>query len=91
MINQINHVISLANHELKKKESIWDREQITNVILPEMHDLYTHLIKNEKYFKYGHRQRMLISTYLITDSFEELNKTELGKEIIELQHMYNEL
>ncbi len=34
---------------------------------------------------------MLISTHLITDSIEELNKTELGKEIIELQYRYNEL
>jgi len=34
---------------------------------------------------------MLESTYIITDSTRNLNNTNLGKEIIKLQEIYNRL
>ena len=43
------------------------------------------------FFKYGKKQRMLESTYIITDSTRNLNNTNLGKEIIKLQEIYNRL
>lgn len=40
----------------------------------------------------GHvNQRMLESTYLITDSMKNLKNTNLGKEILKLQNIYNNI
>ena len=56
-----------------------------------MEELYTHFKNGEVFFKYGKKQRMLESTYIMTDSIRNLSNTSLGKEIIKLQEKYNKL
>ena len=56
-----------------------------------MKELHNHLVNGEVFFKYGKKQRMLESTYIITDSIRNLSNTSLGKEIIKLQEKYNKL
>ena len=56
-----------------------------------MKELYNHFVNGEVFFKYGKKQRMLESTYIITDSIRNLSNTSLGKEIIKLQEKYNKL
>ena len=54
-------------------------------------ELYTHFVNGRVFFKYGKKQRMLESTYIITDSIKNLKETILGKEIIKLQELYNKI
>ena len=56
-----------------------------------MEKLYAYFANGKVFFKYGKKQRMLESTYIITDSINSLMSTVLGKEIIKLQDMYNKL
>lgn len=69
----------------------WNTSQLEEVILPEMKELLLHAEKGEVFFKYGKKQRLLSSTYLITDSLESLGSTVLGKKISEIQEMYYNL
>ena len=68
--------------------SEWDINQLDNVVRPETSELLSFALKGEVFFKYGKNQRMLESTYVITDSPSELSKTSLGKKIYELQDLY---
>ena len=54
-----------------------------------MNELKLHADRGDVYYKYGKKQRMLESTYLITDSLNALDSTSLGRKIILLQDMYN--
>lgn len=65
--------------------SLWNLEQIQKVIVPEISELLSHAKKGEIYFKYGKEQRLLESSYLITDSLNHLSHTTLGKCILKLQ------
>lgn len=56
-----------------------------------MEELYKYFKIGKKFFKYGKNQRMLESTYLITDSMKNLKNTNLGKEILKLQDIYNKI
>ena len=91
MIDHLQKVIALAESELNNKNSKWDKEVIENVVLREMRELHDHFVKGEKYFKYGKRQRMLGSTYYMTDTLDNLWVTELGKAISELQDIYRRI
>lgn len=89
----IEEVITLTEEECRRKQegeiSKWDYKLLQNVVDLEMKELLLHA-KNEKvYFKYGKQQRILESTYVITDSTEQLKETTLGRKILELQQMYN--
>lgn len=88
MVEHIQKVIALAELELDNENSEWTKGQLENIVLKEMRELYDHFIKGEKFFKYGKRQRMLLSTYQILDTLVPLSKTELGKAILELQDFY---
>ena len=67
-----------------------ERERdLKNIVIPEMNELKLHADKGDVYYKYGKKQRMLESTYLITDSLNALDSTSLGRKIIQLQDMYN--
>lgn len=70
-------------------DSLWCYEQISNVVLPELRELFSYAQNGEVYFKYGKKQRMLQSVYIITDSIQNLNNTDLGKKLKELQMIYN--
>ena len=91
MVEQLKKVLSFVEEEIKSENSIWNKEQLIFVVKPEMEELYTHFKNGRVYFKYGKKQRMLESTYIITDSTRNLSSTSLGKEIIKLQEKYNKL
>ena len=61
--------------------SEWERNQLQFVVRPEMYELLTYALKGKVFFKYGKKQRLLASTYLITDSLSGLSKTKLGSKI----------
>jgi len=73
------------------KASKWDKDQLKNVVLPEINELLSYALKGKVLLKYGKKQRLLESSYLITDSLEGLSYTALGEKIIELQKLYNSL
>ena len=91
MVEQLEKVLSVVEEEIKSENSIWDKEQLIFVVKPEMEELYTHFKNGRVFFKYGKKQRMLESTYIMTDSMRNLYNTSLGKEIIKLQEKYNRL
>ena len=91
MVEQLKRVLNSIEEELKNENSIWEKGHLINVVEPEIKELYAHFASGRVFFKYGKRQRMLESTYIITDSLRNLSNTSLGKEIIKLQQMYNKL
>lgn len=94
-ILQLNETIECAMNEYYKIDdgnfSRWDKELLNKVVFPEMNELLAYALKGKGFFKYGKKQRLLESTYLITDSINGLNDTPLGEKIIELQKIYNSL
>ncbi len=91
MIEQLKIVLFSIEEELKNKDSIWDKNQLVSIVRPEIEELLYYFEKGKIFFKYGTKQRMLESTYIITDSLENLSNTRLGKEIIKLQETYSKL
>lgn len=91
MIEQLKKILIILDAEIFDENSIWDKEQLLKVIKPEMEELYDQFKNGKIFFKYGKNQRMLESTYLITDSIKNLNNTILGKEILKLQDMYDNI
>lgn len=89
------NILDCAEEEKKTilngKSSLWNLEQIQKIIVPEINELLSYANKGKIYFKYGKKQRLLESSYLITDSINNLSHTNLGKCIIELQNFYNTL
>ena len=79
------------NAIIEGKESLWNLEQIQKVVVPEISELLSHTNKGEIYFKYGKKQRLLESSYLITDSLNDLSHTALGECILKLQNLYDTL
>lgn len=94
-INLLNEIIECVEAESAKinsgHPSQWARNQLDIVIRPEISELLSFAIKGKVYFKYGKRQRMLESTYLVTDSLSKLDITPLGRKVLELQKLYNSL
>lgn len=91
MVEQLKRVLNSIEEEIKSENSIWDKEQLISVIKPQMEELYTHFKNGRVFFKYGKKQRLLESTYIMTDAIRNLSNTSLGKEIIKLQEKYNKL
>ena len=79
------------NAILDGKESLWNLEQIQKVIVPEISELLSYANKGTIYFKYGKKQRRLESSYLITDSLNDLSHTALGECVLRLQNLYGTL
>ena len=91
MVEQLKIILTEIEKEIASENSIWDKEHLVHVVKPEMQKLYAYFADGKVFFKYGKKQRMLESTYIITDSINSLMNTGLGKEIIKLQDMYNKL
>ena len=91
MVEQLKRILCVIDFEMNNIHSDWQKEHLTKIVKPEMEELYAHLKNGEMFFKYGSKQRMLESTYLMTDSIKNLQDTNLGKEILKLQEMYNTL
>ena len=75
--------IALAETEYELGLSSISREQIE--------ELKAHADSGTVYYKYGRKQRMLASAYLLTDSLRALDHTTLGEKINSLQEMYDSL
>ena len=94
-IRKLKDIVELVAQECDSidagKASKWNKDQLENVVFPEMNELLTYALKGKVLFKYGKQQRLLEASYLITDSLEKLNNTALGEKIIELQKLYNSL
>ena len=91
MLEQLKRVLNCIEDEIKSVNSNWDKNQLISIVKPEMEELYNHFVNGRIFFKYGKKQIMLESTYIITDSIKNLKETILGKEIIKLQELYNRL
>lgn len=91
MVEQLKRVLNSIEEEIKSENSIWDKEQLISVVKLEMEELYTHFKNGRVFFKYGKKQRLLESTYIMTDAIRNLSNTSLGKEIIKLQEKYNKI
>ena len=91
MLEQLKRVLNCIEDEIKSVNSNWNKNQLISIVKPEMEELYNHFVNGEVFFKYGKKQRMLESTYIITDTIRNLSNTSLGKEIIKLQEKYNKL
>lgn len=76
---------------LDGKMSLWNLDQIQKVIIPEITELLSYANNGKIYFKHGRKQRLLESSYLITDSLNDLSHTVLGKSILDLQNFYYSL
>lgn len=91
----LNEVLTEVAAEQKRIEagysSGWTLDQLNKVIIPEILELLYHAQMGELFFKYGQKQRMLESTYLLLDSCDNLNATQLGKKIIDLQDLYSKI
>lgn len=91
MIEQLKKILIIIENEISDEHSLWDKDQLIKVIKPEMEELYDYFKSGKKFFKYDKNQRMLESTYLITDSLKNLKNTNLGKEILKLQNIYDNI
>lgn len=91
MIEQLKKILIIIENEISNEHSLWDKDQLIKVIKPEMEELYDYFKSGKNFFKYGKNQRMLESTYLITDSLKNLKNTNLGKEILKLQNIYDKI
>ena len=91
MVEQLKRVLNSIEEEIKYENTIWDKGQLISIVKPEVEELYNYFVNGKVFFKYGKKQRMLVSTYIITDSMKNLIDTNLGREIIKLQEMYNKL
>ena len=79
------------NTILDGKDSLWNLEEIQKVIVPEISELLSYANKGKIYFKYGRKQRVLESSYLIIDSLNNLSHTALGECVLRLQNLYDTL
>ncbi len=76
---------------LNGNQSLWNLNQIQDVVVPEISELLLYANSDKIYFKFGKKQRFLESTYLITDSLNDLSHTDLGKCILRLQKFFYNL
>ena len=67
MVEQLKIVLNSIKEEINSENSIWDKEQLISVVKPEMEELYTHFKNGRVFFKYGKKQRMLESTYIMNN------------------------
>ena len=91
-LNLLNSILDEAVNEEARAQngnSRWGERELKNIVIPEMNELKLNADRGDVYYKYGKKQRMLESTYLITDSLNALERTSLGRKIILLQDMYN--
>ena len=72
-------------------ETEWNSVCLKNIILPEITFLLENARKGKSIYKYGKEQRMLESTYVMTDSCKNLFATALGSKLVELQNLYDSL
>lgn len=89
----LENIIDCAHYEVTTIRnggiSGWNVEQLERVVIPEMITLRQYILRGELFLKYGEQQRLLESTYLLTDSLNMLSNTPLGLQIGNLQKKIN--
>lgn len=89
----LENIIGFAHREVaiirSGGVSCWDADQLEQVVIPEMTQLLHSLTKGELFLKYGKQQRLLESTYLLTDSVNMISNTPIGLLIRNLQAKLN--
>lgn len=89
----LDSIIALAHHEVAIIRnggiSCWNGDQLERIVITEMVELRQYLLRGELFLKYGKQQRLLESTYLLTDSLYMLSNTPLGLQISNLQEKIN--
>ena len=94
LINLSNEIIECAEAESVRihsgHPSQWNVNQL-DVVRIEISEILSFALKGKVFFKYGKDQRMLESTYILTDSLSKITNTPLGRKIIELQELYNSI
>ena len=85
----LDNIIGLAHHEVtiirSGGKSCWNVDQLEKGVIPEMVELQQYALRGELFLKYGKQQRLLQSTYMMTDSLSALHNTLLGIQISILQ------
>jgi len=81
-------ILTEASKEKENGDSLWNTDQI-DVVSAEFSLLKSHILEGYLYFQFGKKCRMLQSTYILTDSVQNLNGTKLGNKIAEFQEDYN--
>ncbi len=92
LLFQLTDILKEANNELEivqSGQSKWEKEQLLEVVIPEIEELLSYANNGKVLFKYGKKQRRLESTYLLIDSLNALDNTSLGKKITILQDILN--
>ena len=98
----IEGFIGICNEVLpeleKERQAILNKEaghgswgSVVSIAIPEISKLLSYALKGEVYHKYGEKQKMLETTWFMTDSGDNLYSTELGKKISILQDYYRKL
>ena len=88
LINVLDCAEKEINMILDGKASPWNLDQLQKVIIPEISELLSYANTGKIHFKYGKKQRLLESSYLITDSLNDLSHTALGECVLRLQNLY---
>ncbi len=86
IVNLANKVVEQVNKELDSKKTKWNVNQLESIVLPEMKMLSKAHADENAFFIFLSENKMLESTYLIIDSLNGLNKSNLGKTILRLQN-----
>ena len=89
LLGSILEEAALEEVRAEHGDSPWEEKILKDIVIPEMNELRAHADRGEVYFKYGKKQRMLESTYFMTDSLKALERTSLGQKILLLQDMLN--
>lgn len=90
-IQLLREILFEADKEKNSPRSIWRVSLLDNIVVPEISELLKYAQGGEIYFKNGKKQSMLQSSYYITDEMAPLDKTSLGRKILELQQLYRKL
>lgn len=85
----LDSIIALAHQEVSiiknGGKSGWSLGQLEKIVLPEMVELQQYVLRGKLFLKYGKEQRLLESTYILTDSINAISITPLGGQICKLQ------
>ncbi len=85
---KIYKILKSIEDEKRQRKSIWSHAQL-EMVANELKLILEYILKEKDLlFRYGKKQRLLESLYILTDSLEPLNKTALGILIVELQELY---
>ena len=89
----LRSIISLAHNQVAiiggGGSSCWTLGQLELGVIPEMEELQHYVLNGKILLKYGEHQRLLESSYLLTDSLNILNRTPIGIQISKLQDKIN--